>query len=398
MLSSIIFLVVFLCSCALYGASTSSHDSRRRNQKGDHEHAPQTFDYAKEQHVLEPLRLGSPGKKHNWISPQKLRRLTKYDDVEYVKLKQDKLDYVKTQSKVEKEVNGKKHKERLPIYTFYSDSHGNQFKWYDDWNLSWYSVGWKPVVLSLKNSKEHEKFEELRSLLEPMKLEEAQNYRFYRWAAMAEVGGWMTDIDVFPLHIQLEDGLQLPNKGRFTLHGLEDVGLYSGSKAEWNKMLQYMIQILKEHSKSEEFTYDVFIAELLKKGGRSIVQEDDVSEGYSHTFVSHVDCSEYSDKVKAVHFLEASIKNAFLGGWLELSLRAQYGKDIELKYRHKDNSIIYQDPETKLYTHRDSILNDIEIMVNEESKGTVSDVLKLRHRTEIALIFMQRVKNQCELV
>lgn len=356
------FFIACLCLYALYNDSISSHDFRRLISTRERINQQRV----KEQRVKQ-LRLE--------------RRKHERGGLEIEKVKQF---------------------HRPSIFTFYTDEQGKQMrKWDADWNLSWFKAGWKPIVLSLQDARAHKSFEELTSMLEPLKLGRLQNYRFYRWAAMAHVvreeGGWMSAIDVFPLHIIPEDGLDLPNGGSFTFHEDIQSSLMSGSKSEWERMLLYIIQFLREHRFKYEFSYDL-ILETMKMRKGDAFQENHVSRGYFNTVVGDVDCSKYSSNVKAVHFSSASSKDAFLGGWLESNLREQYGKGIHLVFKHKDNSIIYQDPKTRLYTNKKvSELKQIDVIVDGKSIGTVSDVLTVLHRTENANLFMERVKSQCSI-
>ena len=85
--------------------------------------------------------------------------------------------------------------------------------------------------------------------------------RFYRWFAMtASGGGWMSDLDAFPLHMDpTKHGKDLPNKGTLTGHGRHVPCLVSGSTLEWNRLGWLLIDSYETHA--NEFWSDMLALE-----------------------------------------------------------------------------------------------------------------------------------------
>ena len=186
------------------------------------------------------------------------------------------------------------------ICTFQHDVEG-QSEMFKAWNESWTSAGWETRVLSFEDARTHESFSELSSKLGPLNLGVYQNFRFFRWAAMAHVapyhGAWMTEMDVFPLHITPKDGYNLPNGSTFTFHEGNEVSLLSASKAEWNKMVRLMID--NWDVEKAEYSDVLLLDAVLKLSGNMVFHENDVSLGFFYKHIGAVECLKYMRGTKA---------------------------------------------------------------------------------------------------
>ena len=86
--------------------------------------------------------------------------------------------------------------------------------WVTVWKSAWEKAGWNPIVFSIADLSDEEILgvDSLDAAMDSHGLEPEEMERFYRWAVMAhvvpEAGAWMSDVDVLPLHVSLEDGLQ----------------------------------------------------------------------------------------------------------------------------------------------------------------------------------------------
>jgi len=300
----------------------------------------------------------------------------------------------------------KNYFDALPkIYAFYTSEDGKRQHWGDDWKLSWQNAGWNPIVLSLQDSKAKNSIKLLSALLEPLKLGAWENFRFYRWAAMAHeappLGGWMSEIDVFPLHITPEDGTTLPNKGTLTLHNGIEASLVSGAKSEWYRMLGYMTKVLKERT-MENLSYDFVWETILREHPREVHDNRDVSMGYFSYDSNTLDCLKYSSNIKAVHFWASNSNKALLGGRVEKEIREEirnkFGKELSLRLRHTGNTRIFQEEEARLYREtKYSDADKVDVFIDGTSVGTLHDVLVGMHGPEIATQFMDSVLRKCRV-
>jgi len=109
------------------------------------------------------------------------------------------------------------------------------------WKEVWSEAGWHPIVLSLADSRRHPEYHKFNTMLnnDDQFTHGRSRYDYYcfmRWLAMAASGGgWMVDIDVFPL--SMKPTLTLPNQGTFTGHNFgKEPSLVSGNRLEWERM------------------------------------------------------------------------------------------------------------------------------------------------------------------
>ena len=90
----------------------------------------------------------------------------------------------------------------MNVYAFY-DPIGEQTKEYTDlislWERSWRYYGWNPIILTLKDAQKHERYNELHEKAKAWPTingKQFEIYCFLRWLAIANIGGWYTDVDM----------------------------------------------------------------------------------------------------------------------------------------------------------------------------------------------------------
>jgi len=284
----------------------------------------------------------------------------------------------------------------------------NDFDIVEAWKVAWFKAGWIPKILTLEDAEENVVFFKLvSSLIDDLNLEESEKSYFYRWVAMAQAvpegGGWMSDVDVLPLHISSVFGLDLPNEGSLTFYDSDTFSLVSGSKAEWNNALKFLVSFLNLN-KNKEFSHTNFLA-LLES--RHAVVQPEVVPGCSFIGISIVDCEKYPNNMKAVKFSGPEKGDCVSGGWLESELKEKFGKSARLSFRFvRSNNLqfstnlsvdpyIFQDPHYKLYqVITRANVKHLEVKVDGTELGSVTDVFN-SHKSRIALMFMERQYNQC---
>jgi hypothetical protein len=132
-----------------------------------------------------------------------------------------------------------------------------------EWTNAWKASGWEPIVLSMKDAKQHDDFDYITARLDQVPMQKRNpdgsispnRLHFYRWVAMAAVGGgWICDYDVFPLNYPAVLSTDIKLLEQFTIYHSYmaqytdtpiDVGkptLMSGSQGEWNRMVNRLLE------------------------------------------------------------------------------------------------------------------------------------------------------------
>ena len=173
------------------------------------------------------------------------------------------------------EVN-RREQERPVIYTFYQleqkpsgklDKMKDHQMLIDAWSVAWTDSGWDPIVLTLEDAKQHPDFEYYNDLFISKTNENfvgSYNYFFFmRWLAVAAQNqdAFMSEYDTFPLSIEVEDGIDLPNKGAFTGYERFIPSLMSGSANEWSRMAKAVLD--RGIKKFDDNGPNVFYSDLL---------------------------------------------------------------------------------------------------------------------------------------
>jgi len=214
---------------------------------------------------------------------------------------------------------------RPTIHTFYAPVRNLSTERNDElvemWKDRWYRAGWDPVVLSPEDAQRHPYYDDFIPIFRDGQLkDDSYNQICYlRWLAMAASGGgWMTDIDTFPLNIMPET--TLPNQGKFTGYNWHVPSLLSGSALEWNRMTLLLMESYRNNG--HNFWTDMFAMKELRENGEYIVEQrvTMLKDIYSHDKFQHKNawihkftqevCRKTQDKM-ANHFSHHDIE--FLG-------------------------------------------------------------------------------------
>uniref|UniRef100_A0A7S2VY02 Alpha 1,4-glycosyltransferase domain-containing protein n=1 Tax=Eucampia antarctica TaxID=49252 RepID=A0A7S2VY02_9STRA len=222
------------------------------------------------------------------------------------------------------------------------------------WKDQWESAGWDTRILTEEDAKQHPYYDTYQTDLEKLKVSSYNYYCFHRWLAMVVVGGgWMSDYDVVPLHMdQIRknnkninmllrgDGERLPHDGEFTSFCSTVPCLMSGSAAEWDRiisqLMSYVPQYKNEHfsdmfamfryfrSDSESFhMYNQVATHLLLLGNDPSLQID--CDAYKGQVAWHFSHHTYGAAIKTGNIVppEEKVKSRawymkiFLNQWLE---------------------------------------------------------------------------------
>ena len=163
-------------------------------------------------------------------------------------------------------IRSRKSKHTPKIFTFYEPLtldhggiQGTGMSVKDDnlllltWQTEWRNAGWNPIILTLADAQNNVRYEEVMRTLEnlPFPNESGKQYNifcFLRWLAIAYAGGgWMADMDTFPLNDFRADGFVLPNNGKLTVWDNVVPSLVSGSQMEYQRTALSMVENLQLH-------------------------------------------------------------------------------------------------------------------------------------------------------
>jgi|AntRauTorckE5430_2_1112549.scaffolds.fasta_scaffold03899_4 hypothetical protein len=157
------------------------------------------------------------------------------------------------------------------IYTFFNQIGNDKDPMVDTWKREWEKIGFKTKVLTLEDAVKHPYFETMKKAVEKVfGGDEYNRLCFYRYLAMANVGGIMSDYDTFPTNFPLEQALELPNGGAFTSFQAHVPSLISASAEEWERvaiLITEQIQKTKMGIKSDM----MMLKELGDEGGYNLI-------------------------------------------------------------------------------------------------------------------------------
>mmetsp|Transcript_53916 Transcript_53916/g.101058 ORF Transcript_53916/g.101058 Transcript_53916/m.101058 type:complete len:341 (-) Transcript_53916:226-1248(-) len=115
------------------------------------------------------------------------------------------------------------------------------------WEKIWQQAGFKTRVLTRADAERSPFYPAFKDAFSKVNLGNNPEYRqndFLRYLAMAEVGGgWMADFDVIPTFITPD--MPLFNQGNFTVYQDFVPALISGTRPEWERMVQEILKRLQ---------------------------------------------------------------------------------------------------------------------------------------------------------
>lgn len=221
--------------------------------------------------------------------------------------------------------------DRRPIiYTFFQmkkrrdgkmDYDGNHDKILEEWTIAWREAGWDPRILTIEDAQKHRDFNKYSDQFMKLKASEsfiyAGSYNYMclmRWLAVAaqKEDVWMCDYDTFPLHLQVKDGLTLPNKGKFTVYERFVPSLMSASASEWDRLAISVIEKVFEHFETHGIKArysDMYALEDVWRYYNRIYISERKVVSYPYTQEHKVDC-QLTDGVLALHLSHDSTSHA----------------------------------------------------------------------------------------
>jgi len=269
------------------------------------------------------------------------------------------------------------------------------------WQKAWQESGWETRILSVADALMHPHLPVLKALLDENKVDQYERMCFYRWAAMAaavtEEGGWMSDMDAFPLYIQPNEGLNLPNQGMFTLHDSHVPDLLSGSKAEWNRILNLFLVSIGAHEGflSESTLIGTLIDLYGDDIGYIVPVRDEVVPGFLFDNIDEVACKYYHKKVKALHFSRNLKDEAFFGGFLEIAMRGTNDKGLtKVAIFNSDGKPVTKSVDGKTYENVNGPAISLMFSVEGEPLEELRNVYT-QYWPRLTSLFTNRIRQQC---
>jgi len=167
------------------------------------------------------------------------------------------------------------------------------------WKDEWEKAGFEPKVLKLEDAKRHPYYEQMEMVVSSIFNEKYNQMCYYRWLAMAVVGGgWMCDIDTLPLRFPIDEGNHLSNEGNFTSFEDHVPSLMSGTAREWTRVAELLVTAIPRIP--DEMKSDMHAFQLLKSEGNHNIDFRDAKvtmrQGFpylsalSYTTARKVDC------------------------------------------------------------------------------------------------------------
>ena len=136
------------------------------------------------------------------------------------------------------------------------------------WETAWQSLGWYTKVYTAEDAKRHPRFTEVEQKLRDVGMNEYDQRCFWRWLAAADdnnpMGGWQSDYDTFPLTLTAEKGLELMATPGFKSWTRHVPSLLHGDQQSWNKMVDVMINHIREDLDSRYRISDMVIIMFLR--------------------------------------------------------------------------------------------------------------------------------------
>ncbi len=183
-----------------------------------------------------------------------LRELQEEDNGKEETKTEDSKDIEEISSTVDVDTAEDNLNEKPLMHTFYEpngsccgmtlEGHQNLVK---AWEESWQARGWDTKVLTKADAVTHPDFEKNEQLLKSFRVGEYNRRCFWRWMAMAMVGGgWMTDYDTFPITLDAEKGLEISKEPGFKSYSLHVPNVIHAPPEAWDRVLQLMLKTLPD--------------------------------------------------------------------------------------------------------------------------------------------------------
>jgi len=224
------------------------------------------------------------------------------------------------------------------------------------WRESWEAAGFETRVLDINDVKKHDRYDDIRAFLDNEQFGEYDELCFLRWYAMSSIGGgWMSDYDVVPLkslvpndyfnapeHLSESDmagnnGIPLPNEGKFTVYSWKVPSLMSGSADEWERLAQALMDLTHEHL--DDFYSDMYaLIDYDKTMDDAYIKKDEVLSRLSDFILENgdIDCEKVwkmeDEHLWAVHFSHWNIHDAAEHGILDKNVGPGDRPDIAKEF------------------------------------------------------------------
>jgi len=210
--------------------------------------------------------------------------------------------------------------DRLVIHTFFEDlsstssSQGNPLL--DAWKEEWSRIGFETKILTMEDARQHPLYETMKDVID-RDVDSYNKMCFYRWLAMASQaeGGWMSDYDTFPTNFPLDEGINLPNDGKFTSYEFHVPSLMSASKDEWDRVSELLIDGISRTNNT--IISDMYVFQTLREEeNHDIVflpPPYNMKRGFVYYSPGTVNCREMR-LGRAVHLSHWKTREAFANG------------------------------------------------------------------------------------
>merc|ERR1712176_164413 len=179
-------------------------------------------------------------------------------------------------------------------------------------------------------------FEKMEKVVRPMFGNGYDAMCWYRWLAMAVVGGgWMSDYDTMPTNFPMDEAIHLPNGGKFTSFESHVPCLLSGSEDEWNRVSKLLVEAVPRISYSLKSDMHAFV-QLKDEKTHDIdfrPARENIREGFpylsnlEYLYPRKVDCKTMSVG-RAIHMSHRYTKEAFDKGLFPLIQIESYQQAI----------------------------------------------------------------------
>ena len=275
------------------------------------------------------------------------------------------------------------------IYTFYDqiltkDGHLDDISKdksiLDTWLKFWTDAGFDARILSIEDAKRHPDYELYKaSLVRKYKnsefmWEQSFNYlTFIRWLAMASqgTGGWMSDIDVFPMGISVSIGRNLPNSGKFTAYEKQIPSLLSGTAEEWERVSHLMLHSATTEIENNRFTtlQDMMVLKEMNVGSRETIIFDDGNHVWDYPYKSVtsnknvIDCNIFAHfDVWVVHLSTSYTIEAIEESILHIPFADYHNRNRDLSLN--DRSYLARELNTLWKTECKTVINTISASIS----------------------------------